>query len=97
MWTNFKGSFTRTINVTVFVTGTFDLFEGHFDGENGVQPILPVKVSITINTMLNFDGHGDSDVTCEQTLILAPGGSSYVTERVKVENSRVADVTQEKL
>ena len=47
--------------------------------------------------MLNFDGHGDSDITCEQTLTLAPGGSSYVTERVKVENSRAADVTQEKL
>ena len=34
----------------------------------GVQPILPVKVSITINTMLNFDsdfdGHGN--VTCKQ-------------------------------
>ena len=38
----------------------------------GVQPILPVKVSITINIMLNFDskfnGHGDANVTCEQTL-----------------------------
>ena len=79
------------------MTGTFDLFDGHFEGENGVQPILPIKVSITINTMLNVYRHGDGDVTCEQTLILAPGGSSYVTERVKVENSRAADVTQEKL
>ena len=37
----------------------------------GVQSILPVKVSITIDTMLNFDdefdGHGD--VTCKQTLM----------------------------
>ena len=63
----------------------------------GVQPILPIKVSITINTMLNIDRHGDSDVTCEQTLSLTPWGSSYVTERVKVEKSRAADVTQEKL
>ena len=38
----------------------------------GIQPILPVKLSITIDTMLNFDsdGHGDCDVTCKQTLIL---------------------------
>ena len=31
----------------------------------GVQPILFVKVSVTIDTMLNFDG--DGDVTCKQT------------------------------
>ena len=30
-----------------------------------VQPILIIKVSITIDTMLDFDGHGD--VTCKQT------------------------------
>ena len=34
----------------------------------GVKPILPIKVSATIDTMLNFDvdvdGHGD--VTCKQ-------------------------------
>ena len=38
----------------------------------GVQPILPIKVSVTIGTMLNFDGdfdgHGDGDITCKQTL-----------------------------
>ena len=38
-----------------------------------VQPILPMKVSITIGTMLNFydefDAHGDGDVTCKQTLM----------------------------
>ena len=38
----------------------------------GVQPIFSIKVSVTINTMLNidgdFDGHGDDDVTCKQTL-----------------------------
>ena len=37
-----------------------------------VQPILLVKVSITIDTMLNFDGdddgHDDGDVKCKQTL-----------------------------
>ena len=30
-----------------------------------VQHILPIKVSITIDAMLDFDGHGD--VTCKQT------------------------------
>ena len=39
----------------------------------GSRPILPIKVSITIGTMLNvdsdFDGHGDGDATCKQTLI----------------------------
>ena len=39
----------------------------------GLQPILPIKVSITIDTMLHFDSdfdgqsHGDVDVTCKQT------------------------------
>ena len=39
----------------------------------GVQSILPVKMSITIGTMLNFDnefdGHSDGDGTCKQTLM----------------------------
>ena len=38
----------------------------------GVQSILPVKVSFTIETVLNFDadfdGHGEGEVTCKQTL-----------------------------
>ena len=37
-----------------------------------VQYIVPVKVPINIDTMLNldcdFDGDGDGDVTCKQTL-----------------------------
>ena len=32
---NSKASFTRNVNVTVFVSGTFDLFESHFHGLNG--------------------------------------------------------------
>ena len=39
----------------------------------GVQFILPVTVTATINTVLNFDGdlerHGDGDVKCKQTLV----------------------------
>ena len=47
-----------SFHVTVFASGTFDLFDGHFDGENGMgtQPILLVKESVTIDTMLNFNG-----------------------------------------
>ena len=40
----------------------------------GVQPILPNKVAVTIDTMLNFDsdsdGLGDGDVTSKQTFNL---------------------------
>ena len=39
----------------------------------GVQTILPIKVSVTIDTILNFDGdfgrHRNSHVTCKQTFI----------------------------
>ena len=38
----------------------------------GSVPILPVKWTVTIGTMLNFDGdgdgHRDGDGTCKQTL-----------------------------
>ena len=38
----------------------------------GVQPILPIEVSMIIDRMVNFnaelDGRGDGDVTCKQTL-----------------------------
>ena len=38
----------------------------------GVQPILSIKASVTIDTMLyfdgDFDGHGDGDVTYKQSL-----------------------------
>ena len=38
----------------------------------GRQPILPIKVSVTIDKMLNFggdfDGHSNGDFTCKQTL-----------------------------
>ena len=37
----------------------------------GLEPILPVRVPVTIGMMLNFDGHFDGDghgnVTCNQT------------------------------
>ena len=38
------------------------------------QPVLPIKVSVTIDTMLNFygdfDEHGDGDIKCKQTSIV---------------------------
>ena len=39
----------------------------------GVQSILPFKVTVTIDTELNFDGdlerHSDGDAKCKQTLV----------------------------
>ena len=65
-------SFIRTINVAVFVSGTFDLLWWTLTYRMRVKPtqlVLPVKVSKIIDTMLNsdsnFDGHGDGP--CKQT------------------------------
>ena len=60
-----------------------------------VQPILPVKVCITIGTMLNFDGdfdgHGDGNVTCKQTFnpetIYKTVTRSYLQVAVKLSGS----------
>ena len=45
----------------------------HLMGRMGTEPILSVKRSISIDTMLNFDGDrdgdGDGDGTCKQALI----------------------------
>ena len=46
------------------MSGTFDR---HFDGQNGCAfPILPVKVSVNIGIILNFEGdfegHGKATV-----------------------------------
>ena len=40
--------------------------------KKGSVPNLPIKWSISIGIMLNFDcdGDGDSDVTCKRSLIL---------------------------
>ena len=44
----------------------------HLTGRMGSVPILSVKQSVSIGTMINFDGdedgHGDGDGTCKQTL-----------------------------
>ena len=43
-------------------------------GRMGTEPILSIKRSISIGTMLNFDGDGDGDGegdgTCKQAIIL---------------------------
>ena len=40
-------------------------------GKMGTKPILPVKQSVSIDTMINFDVHGDGDGDgdgkCKQT------------------------------
>ena len=36
-------------------------------GRMGVQPILPVRVPVIIDTMINFDGGRHGDVMCKQS------------------------------
>ena len=36
-------------------------------GRMGVQPILPIQVTISIDIILNFDWHGECDVACKRT------------------------------
>ena len=36
----------------------------------GVQPILPIKMSITTGNDSDFDGHGDSNITCKHTIYI---------------------------
>ena len=63
----FKGPFTRTVSVPISVTVTvnFTLTE-----KMGSEPNVSVKRSVSIGTMLNFDGDtdGHGDGMCKQTL-----------------------------
>ena len=36
----------------------------------GAEPILSVRQSVSIDTMIHFDGDGDGDGTCKQALTL---------------------------
>ena len=53
---------------------------GRLTDRMGSEPILSVKRSLSIGTMLNFDsdcdGHGDGDGTCKQALINRMGSKS---------------------
>ena len=40
----------------------------HLMGRMGTEPIPPIKRSVSIDTMINFDGEGDGDGTCKQAL-----------------------------
>ena len=40
-------------------TDTFDLLAEMLSDRMGVQPILPIKVSVTFGTMLTFEGDFD--------------------------------------
>ena len=58
-----------------------------------VQLILPVKVSITIDTMMNFNSdfneHGDDDVTRKQTFMFVNFTHSFVQRDLVVIKSLV--------
>ena len=47
-----------------------DVYADLTRGEKVLDPLCLVKVSVTIDTMLNFDGELEehNDVTCKQTL-----------------------------
>ena len=55
------------VNIAVFVSSTFDHFNQHFDAQNMCRTHFSNQVSITIDTMFNFDGHGNGDVRSKQT------------------------------
>ena len=54
-------------NIVPMVTGSLT-------GRMGLEAILPVKLPVTIGTILNFDGHSDGDGDrvgmCKQALTL---------------------------
>ena len=45
----------------------------HLTGRMGTEPILSIKRSISIETMLNFDGDGDGDGNCKHALTTTYG------------------------
>ena len=53
------------------MSDTFDLFDAQLMERMGIQPILPIKVSIISDTMLDVDGHGHGDITCRYTFTIA--------------------------
>ena len=61
-----KGLFTHSDPVTVTVKGL--ALCQRLTGRMGMEPILPVKQPVTIDTMLNFDGDGVG--MCKQALSL---------------------------
>ena len=83
-------SLTCTVNVTVFVSSTFDRFDGCIDGQNGCATHFAHQVSISIGAMLNldgdFDGHGADSVTHKQ--IFSGGKGTNVTPLLRL------DITQ---
>ena len=60
----YKALFTHAVNVTFLWAAPLIFLMDTLTHRMDVQPIL----SVTINTMLSFDGHGE--VTCKQTSIL---------------------------
>ena len=61
-----KISFARSVNVTGFVRGTIDLFDGHFDRQNGrTIAFYSSKCSSLLIFNDDFDGHSDGDIMCQ--------------------------------
>ena len=67
---NSKASFTNTVNVIVFVSGPFDIFDEQIDRQKEFATHFAHQS--VHHTMLNFDGNfntrGEDYVTCRQTL-----------------------------
>ena len=68
-----KGLFVRNVTITVPVRSfNVSMVTGTLTDKMCLVPILFIKVPVPTDTMLNFDsdfdGHGDADDTCKQTL-----------------------------
>ena len=65
--TSVYGLFTLTVSVSVTVSVKFTLCEWR---RIGTEPILSIQWSVSIGTMINFDGYGDG--TRKQAFTLTP-------------------------
>ena len=68
-------------NIVQIVTGSLT-------GRMGDRPILPVKLPITIDTMLSFDSDGDGVGMCKQTLRGDRASSSLVFSKPVLKHIR---------
>ena len=49
----------------------------HLMGSMGTEPILSVKRSVSIDTMINFDSDADGDGTCKQAFTPGPACKEF--------------------
>ena len=85
-----KNTFTRIINATAFVTAPLIFLTDTLIDRMGEKSIFAIKVPITIDIILNFDGEFDeccdTDGTCKQTLRLRVGDPSAPFRSVDNQN-----------